>query len=74
MEEGIEITVTQVTFIAGEADGRIIGVPTNDDSKVVIAGAEWGSALILGVAIARHEGPVLTVPRSAVIEILERPG
>lgn len=69
----MEIRVTQVTIGVGETTGIVIGVPTNDETKIVFAGAEWRAAYALGEAITRGEQPITDVPDWAILRILELP-
>lgn len=70
----MEIRVTQVTVKAGDTVGLIVGVPVNDETKVIVAGADWRAALALGAAITeRGEEPIVDVPDWAILGILGAP-
>lgn len=67
-----KIEVTQVTFVDGEA--LIGGVPLDDLTKVIVARAAPAGALLLAIAVASGERPVVEPPDDAIVSILERPG
>jgi hypothetical protein len=69
----MEIRITQVTIGVGETTGIVIGVPTNDETKIVFAGADWRAAFALGEAITQGMEPVVEVPDWAILRILELP-
>lgn len=67
-----KIEVTQVTFVA---DGAFIGgVPLDDLTKVIVAAAEPAGAILLAIAVANGERPVVEPPDGAIVSVLERPG
>jgi hypothetical protein len=67
----VKMVVTQVTFVAGDA--LIGGVPEGDLTKVIIATADPVGALVLAMAVASGEHPVVEPPDDSIVEILERP-
>lgn len=69
----MEIRITQVTIGVGETTGIVIGIPTNDPTKVVFAGADWRAAWVLGEQLTRGEEPIADVPDWAILRILELP-
>lgn len=67
----MEIVVTQVSFVEGQA--LIGGEPVDDSTKVVIASADAEGALILAMAVASGLRPVVEPPDDAIVSILEKP-
>lgn len=70
----LEMRVIQVAF---QADGQVLvlGIPTNDATKVVVAAASSPrEALLLAMAVATQDGDIVVdPPEDAIVAILEQP-
>lgn len=67
----------RVIQVAFQADGQVLvlGVPTNDATKVVVALAgNPREAILLAMAVAMQEADVMVdPPEDAIVAVLERP-
>jgi hypothetical protein len=70
----MRIKVQQVIVPADSTVGYVIGVPVDDGTKLVVAGADRRGAIELGESFASaDEQPEVDVPDWAVITVLELP-
>ena len=70
----MEIEVQQVIVPIGSTIGYVIGQPTNDGTKVVVAAGDQRVLFHIAEAMAISEGPVIAeVPDWAILRIFERP-
>jgi hypothetical protein len=72
--DGMEIEVQQLIVPLGSSIGYVVGRPTNDHTKVVVAAGDQRVLTAIAEAMSEAEGPLIAdVPDWAILRIYERP-
>ncbi len=70
----MEIEIRQVIVPIGSTIGYVIGEPTNDATKVVVAAGDQRVLTTIVEAMAEAEGPLVAeVPDWAILRVFEKP-